>query len=268
MARRQHGSHDEKSNETEAGAGGETTSTEPGGTPEFPSGDSQGAAGVANGAQASPGSVDSTTGEIGGASEEGSQPQVDLEQIALPKKIVAKEIISRAVLKCHKKFIAEKDANGDPKMDAEGSPVGTWEVSPELALYTVFGTAEKTDGGESQYGAYTEFIGNFEAVRESDGKRYRSTRLFLQQPAEGLLVSALGNAKIRDPSASVNFAFKVGRRTSQKWVDTGQGNSYEYTVDSIINVVKHDPLASMRQQLLGVLPKPAPKQITQGTPES
>jgi hypothetical protein len=206
--------------------------------------------------------VDASTGEMSGNDVPPVDEVVDTDVVALPKKIVAKEIIGRAQLKCTKKFIPEKDKDGNAIFDTEGAPKGTWEVTPPTALYTVFGTASGTETGETQYGVWTGFQGTFEAVRTYDGKRFRSNRLILQEPAQGLLLGALSEVKKRDLSGSVNFAFNVGKRTSQRWVDTNDGNSYEYTIESVINVVKHDPLAHMRKALLGVLPKPPAKQLT------
>jgi hypothetical protein len=59
----------------------------------------------------------------------------------------------------------------------------------------------------------------------------------------------LTDIKRKDAAGSIKFAFDVGKRTSQRWVDTGQGSSYEYTIKSVISVVKHDPLADMRKAL-------------------
>jgi hypothetical protein len=98
-------------------------------------------------------------------------------------------------------------------------------------------------------------------VRSEDGVRFRSNVLILQDPAEGLLLAALQDAKTRDKDASLSFAFNVGLRTSQRWADSNEGNSYEYTVDSVINVERTDPLAHLRHSLASVLPKAAPKQI-------
>jgi hypothetical protein len=206
--------------------------------------------------------VDASTGEMRGDNAPPVDEVVDTDVVALPKKIVAKEIIGRAQLKCSKKFIAEKDKEGNAIFDSEGAPKGIWDVTPPTALYTVFGTASGTETGETQFGDWTGFEGTFEAVRASDGKRFRSNRLILQEPAQGLLLNALTEVKRRDPSGSVNFAFNVGKRTSQRWVDTNDGNSYEYTIESVINVVKHDPLAHMRKALSGILPKAPPKQLT------
>jgi hypothetical protein len=164
-----------------------------------------------------------------------------MEDIKLLKKIVAKDICGRKAL------VYKKDDNGAV-------------IAPEeRPLYTLFGTANATKTGESDYGTWIAFIGTFEAVRKSDGMRYKSDTCFLQDPAEGMLLNALTSALKVDKGASVGFAFEVGVKPSQRWVDTDAGNSYEYTVTSRMTTERHDPLALMRQQLAPVLKLSGPQ---------
>lgn len=203
--------------------------------------------------------VNTDTGEIA-ATERPMDQQVDI--VHMPKKIVAKDIVGRAALKCTKKWKPTLDKHGEPATDGDGNPVGEWELSEPRTLYTVFGTASGTRGGTSNYGDWVAFKGTFEAVRSSDGARFLSNELILQQPAESLLIDALATAKKNDEGASVKFAFEVGVKTSQRWVDTNEGNSYEYTIKSMLSVNRHDPLAEMRKALSGVLPKTQQKMIS------
>lgn len=193
--------------------------------------------------------VDTGTGEIKGQSQENiPAPEV----VHMPKKIVAKEIIPRAKLKGGKKWIPGRNpTTGEVLNDG----TGVWELDAPRPLYTVFGTASGTDSGTTSYGEWTSFTGQFEAVRTEDGARFRSNVLILQEPANSLLLQALQDAKTRDKDASLSFAFNVGIRTSQRWVDSNEGNSYEYTIESVINVEKSDPLAGLRHSLAGILPK-------------
>lgn len=186
----------------------------------------------------------------GAAPEPEAPPQ--MEQVHLPKKIVAKDIVGRAGLKCTKKAII------DPKDPSKVE----WEISPPRMIYTIFGTANGTRSGESTFGPWTSFTGEFEAVRSSDHARFKSTEAILQEPAQGLLFDALARIKKADASGSVQFAFDVGVRTSQKWVDTDEGTSYEYTIASRINFSKHDPLASLRAAIMpGLAPPTGPAKL-------
>lgn len=207
--------------------------------------------------------VDSDSGEISGP---GYEPEAAMvaEDVEMPKKIVAKDIVGRAGLKCTKKRVAVLDEKGDPKKDSDGGVITVIEVSPPRDLYVVFGTADGTRSGTSNYGDWISFTGEFEARRFSDGKVFKSNECILQKPADKLLLSALRDVKKRDPSASVSFAFTIGVRTSQRWVDTDEGNSYEYTIRSHFGVSRADPLAHLRHTVRHALPAPSQKQLGQG----
>lgn len=203
-------------------------------------------------------SVDTATGEIKGNGFEQHAATPPPEVIHMPKKIVAKEIIPRGKLKGGKTWIPARDKKTNELLN-DGT--GEWKLDDPKPLYTVFGTASSTKSGDTTYGTWIAFLGQFEAVRAEDGVRFRSNVLILQDPAEGLLLAALQDAKTRDKDASLSFAFNVGLRTSERWSVSGEGNSYEYTVDSVINVERTDPLAHLRQSLQAVLPKPPVKQL-------
>lgn len=209
--------------------------------------------------------VDTATGEVTGEGFESPEtPRVDV--VHMPKKLVAKDIVPRSMLKGSKKKIPRLDAKGDQMKDEYGDPAFDWELGEPKMLYVVIGTANGTRTGESNYGAWTAFTGTFEATRY-DGQRYQSTELILQDPAETLLLNALVDLKRRDSAGSIGFSFEIGIKTSQKWADTDQGTSYAYTVKSIINTAKHDPLAHLRQAVQAHLPRPAPPRQL-GAPES
>lgn len=201
--------------------------------------------------------VDAETGQISGKGFE-QQATPEPEIIHLPKKIVAKEIIPRGKLKGGKTWVPEKDpVTGQPYNNGKGE----WVLDEPRQLYTVFGTASSTKSGNTTYGGWVAFIGAFEAVRAEDGVRFKSNVLILQQPAEGLLLNALQDAKTRDKDASLSFAFNVGLRTSQRWADSNEGTSYEFIIDSVINVERTDPLAHLRHSLSSLLPKPVPRAL-------
>lgn len=179
------------------------------------------------------------------------------ESIKLLKKIVAKDIVPRKDLVYKKRAVTGSDGkvitnpDGSDRMEV---------VSPEpRMLYRVFGVASGSGTGESTYGPYVFFTGSFEAIRFSDRERSKSDKLFLQDPAEGLLLAALTGLKREDSNGTVAFAFDIGVKPSQRWVDKDEGNSYEYLIESKVNVQQNDPLAQLRGQVLDDLPAlPAP----------
>ena len=164
-------------------------------------------------------------------------PQLNGE-VKLLKKLVAKDIVGRARLIYRKKFVDGPD----------GKPSTAFEPLSPAPLYVVFGQARDTKTGESDYGPWVAFLGHFEAIDLETGERYVSDKLHLQDPAEGLLVDQM--AKRTNPSDTIGFMFEVGKKPSQKWMDTDNGNSYEFTVKTHFQIDKADPLADMRRLAL------------------
>lgn len=174
-----------------------------------------------------------------------AQPQVDLDtgevsgiqvgEVKMLKKLVAKDIVGRAKLIYRKTFAPEdKDQKNPLPMEPR-------------QLYVVFGQARDTKTGESDFGPFVAFLGAFEAIDLATGERYVSDKLFLQNPAEGLLAEQL--ARRDDKTSAVQFSFEIGVKPSQKWIDTDAGNSYEFTVKAHFKLDKADPLAEMRRMV-------------------
>lgn len=167
--------------------------------------------------------------------------QAEDKPIEILNKIVAKDIVKRSAMNYRK--------DGDGKV----------EDSAPRSLYRVFGTARDVKHGDSQYGEWTAFIGSFEAIRFSDRQRFQAPNCFLQGASEGLLLDALLSARREDPSATVMFAFDIGVKPSDKWATEDKGNSYEYTVRTVLKTQQHDPLKEIRELATQTLPAlPAP----------
>jgi hypothetical protein len=159
-------------------------------------------------------------------------------------KIVAKEIVKRSMLNYRKE--TDTDSKGNETVRV---------VDPEpRSLYRIFGVARDVKHGDSQYGEWTAFLGSFEAIRFSDRQRFQAPQCFLQGASEGLLLDALLSARKSDSSATVMFAFDIGVKPSQKWVAEDKGNSYEYTVRTVLSTQQHDPLKEIRDLASTTLP--------------
>jgi hypothetical protein len=183
-----------------------------------------------------PKGVDTSTGEMKDPpiTPPPSAPKVD--KVELLNKIVAKDIVGKKEL----------------KMTKEGPG------SEPRRLYTVYGTANGFEQGNSSYGEWTAFTGFFEAIRYKDGQKFRAPKCFLQGAAEGLLLAAIVEAKKNDADSSLQFAFVIGVKQSSRWLETDQGSSYEYTVESMIETKQDDPLAALRGTVMAQLPAPEP----------
>jgi hypothetical protein len=173
--------------------------------------------------------------------ETGEVTGIEVGEVKLLKKLVAKDIVGRARLIYRKQFAPDDKEQKNPL-----------PMLPRQ-LYIVFGQARSTKTGESDYGPWVAFLGSFEAVDLETGERSVSDKLHLQDPAEGLLLDQLSRRS--NTADSVQFLFEVGVKPSQKWMDTDAGNSYEFTVKTHFKMDKADPLASMRQLAASVMPR-------------
>ena len=119
----------------------------------------------------------------------------------------------------------------------------------ELHVMRVIGQANGFGTGNSDYGVYTFFKGNFQSTNVATGEVFRSGKLFLPQVVEALIVGAFS-----DTVKSVDFAFDIFM------VDAPDNNiGYEYSARSLTDVAESDPVAIMERQLAQSAPAlPAP----------
>ena len=113
---------------------------------------------------------------------------------------------------------------------------------------TVFGNAtscvpEKHEFGDGNFSEYNRFRGNFSAVRVSDGKEFRSATLILPDVAGDALGGVM--SELQEGAGAVQFAFFIGIKKSESSI------GYEYTAEPLTEPEEHDPLVTMRKNLLG-----------------
>ncbi len=136
----------------------------------------------------------------------------------------------------------------------------------------VYGSARNYLVGSSNYGTFTKFRGDFEAVNLATGESYRSQNLLLPEIASGLLIAALhaagakhGTAKTAstqeepgEPATSpVEFAIEIGLRKTKS--DKPGGAGYEFTLRPLIEAKDSDPLAALRTAVEKHKALPAPQ---------
>ena len=131
------------------------------------------------------------------------------------------------------------------------------------AVAHVFGSARGYFIGQSTYGEFYKFRGDFEATNVETGEVYRSANLLLPDVIAMLLVDALhaagakaGKAKgaagtHEEPgemaTAPVEFAIEVGIRPR---ADAKPGTAaYEWTVKPLTPVRDSDPLQRLREEV-------------------
>lgn len=138
--------------------------------------------------------------------------------------------ISTKTLKAFPKMVIVKDADGKDVSRASG----------EQTLFRVLGRAVETKTGNSDFGSFTKFIGDFRATVKETGEIFQSSALFLPSSITGILASAVAGAGV----GGVEFAFDIGVKPADSAV------GYEYTIKTLIETPKdQDPLAKLLAQV-------------------
>jgi hypothetical protein len=118
------------------------------------------------------------------------------------------------------------------------------EGQQEVELFNIGGTCTGTKLGMTTFGEFCAFLGNFAAVRITDGMVFRAPQLFLPTVAEAFIRPVVDAAS----GQPVEFGFIIGVKPLTKPDGT---LSYEYTVKPIVAPDTVDPLAEMLKKLQG-----------------
>lgn len=140
-------------------------------------------------------------------------------------------------------------------------------LGDKKVLFRVFGIANSSKTGTSNFGEWTSFKGLFEAIILETGEVLRSSDLFLPEVATDALLPVVAK-NVEDGGNGVRFAMDIGAvivadRTNPLVM------KYEYTCAPVIDVAQDDPLAAFKA-VLPALPAPTkPKQAAlPGTDDS
>ena len=110
----------------------------------------------------------------------------------------------------------------------------------------VYGKARGIKTGQTQYGTWTAFIGSFRAVNLATGESFASSKIFLPNQAEEMLLGVLGDNEV------VDFGFDIGVMEND-----ASATGYEFTVKPLLQPKEEDdPLAEMAKML------PAPVKVS------
>lgn len=116
------------------------------------------------------------------------------------------------------------------------------KVAPK-ALYRVFGIAVGTKTGSSNYGDWSCFVGEFQAVNLHTGEIFNSSKCFLPEIVDAGILTQLSQAE----GGGVKFAFEIGIQPNEDIVI-----GYEYTAKSLLQVQPNNFLAEMAQEVLAL----------------
>jgi len=121
--------------------------------------------------------------------------------------------------------------------------------SPMLVM-RVIGVANKLVTGNSDYGTFAGFLGNFEATNVASGEVFRSGKMFLPTVCSSLLEAAIA----ANNGANVEFGFDIGVKEADNSV------GYEYTATPIIEASETDPVSLLKSRISApALPAPTKK---------
>lgn len=116
-------------------------------------------------------------------------------------------------------------------------------------LFQLIGIAVGVKHGNSTYGEWTAFTGDFEArslYGETAGQSFRSGKLFTPSAVTPLLLTALATDTETGEIPKVQFALEIGYQPAKNPI------GYEYTVRPLVKMSGADPLAALRVQLLAL----------------
>ena len=110
----------------------------------------------------------------------------------------------------------------------------------KTSIMQVIGIATSCKTGQSQYGEYIEFAGDFEAINLITGETFRSSKCFLPGAVPEMVAVALAKGKEVEGFSGLQFAFSIAVSPSQNPI------GYEYQVTPLVENKEADPLAALR----------------------
>jgi hypothetical protein len=113
----------------------------------------------------------------------------------------------------------------------------------EKSLYRVFGLAVGTKTGTTDYGDWSCFVGEFQAVNIHTGEMFSSSKCFLPEIVEAGIMTQLSQVE----KGGVKFAFEIGIKPNEEIVI-----GYEYTAKSLLQVAPNNFLAEMAEEVLAI----------------
>jgi hypothetical protein len=110
-------------------------------------------------------------------------------------------------------------------------------------VYSIYGSTNGIKTGTTQYGEFTAFQGQFEAINYYSGEKFAAIQCFIPEPLQTLIKAAM------QEHDKVEFAFTVSVKRRD---DLKEG--YEYLVTPHKEAQEADPLEKLRT----LIPSPKP----------
>lgn len=120
-------------------------------------------------------------------------------------------------------------------MDAQPKPHSIKEATD---LATIYGVIRGKKLGQSNFGDFITFSGEFEGINLETGEVFRSGNMILPKMMESMLAGSFDEGA---KDISIEFGVKIGVVPSDK------GNTgYEYTISPLIETAPSDALLQLR----------------------
>jgi len=109
----------------------------------------------------------------------------------------------------------------------------------KTALFRVLGIATGVKTGESTYGPWVAFLGQFRAIRNSDNEVFQAGQCFLPAMASNLMLPVVN----QHGDTGVEFAFDIGVVPAENAI------GYEYFAEPIVESGETDALAALQKKV-------------------
>lgn len=110
-----------------------------------------------------------------------------------------------------------------------------------LPIMDVYGLCRKSKAGETDFGPYVRFLGEFRAVNCETGAMYRAPVLLLPKFLEEELAAATGDA---NAAKEVEFAFRLSAK-----YDAKAATKYVYLADSLVEASQSDAMTALESRI-------------------
>lgn len=141
------------------------------------------------------------------------------------------------------------------------------EIGDEIMGYGVAGVCTKLETGVSQFGEWTRFVGEFDAINYITGEIYKSEKTHVPSVLESVLLSGMEGLKgaskdlvhstITELTSEVEFAFQVS--IIRKDDDEKGGVNWEYVTTPKTAIKESSRISHLSAMLQLEAPKEAPK---------
>jgi hypothetical protein len=125
-----------------------------------------------------------------------------------------------------------------------GDKVNVTDVKEgSVQLYSIIGVCTGFKVGESPYGGWVGFTGQFEATRIKDQKKFIAPVAFIPEPASSMMLASVNRALANKEDPNIQFAFIIGAKKSTAAI------GFEYTVEPVMEAAQNDVMADLRKRV-------------------